>query len=71
MNFRASILWLLAGGLAASTFWNVRLLNQLERAEPAPPSVPAASTSPLPTRIVSRLSLSDEQCELIRCCGMT
>ncbi|MHC4513802.1 MAG: hypothetical protein ACYTGW_05455 [Planctomycetota bacterium] len=68
MKYRALIPWLIAGGLVASTLWNVQLLSQLERVEAKSPT---ASTETLPARVVSRLSLSAEQCEAIRCCGVT
>ena len=68
MKVRALIPWLIAGGLVASTLWNVQLLSQLERVEA---KSPAANTDTLPARIVSRLGLSAEQCETIRGCGMT
>ena len=82
MNLRTTITgvlpWLLAGGLVASTFWNYQLLSRVESLE-SRAAAPAKTivrpcgkvVSELPRLLVTRLQLTEEQCEQIRGCSMT
>lgn len=78
MNTRSLIPWILAGGLAASTVFNLGLTRRLNDVETVlegyrSKNETRAATTPaaLPGRLVSKLGLTREQCEMIRGCSMT
>ena len=62
--------WVLAGGLVASTIWNLQLVQRLESVE-ARLEAPAPTTPEIPGRVIAELGLTEQQCELIRGCSMT
>ena len=75
---RSLIPWMLVGGLVASTVFNLTLTQRLNDVETrleqyrdrfATPTV--ATPVALPGRLVSKLGLTHEQCEMIRGCSMT
>ena len=70
MKISALLPWVLAGGLAASTIWNLQLVQRLDEVE-ARLDRPAPSAPKIPGRIVAELGLTDQQCEMIRGCSMT
>ncbi len=70
MKINALIPWVLAGGLAASTIWNLQLVRRLDDIE-AHLDQPTQAAPAIPGRVVSELGLTDQQCEMIRGCSMT
>ena len=82
MNLRDLIPWVLAGSLAASTFANFYLLDRIDKldkldagaqTEASKQTRGITTTRPvvLPIRIVTRLGLTKQQCEMIEGCTMT
>ena len=69
MKTSAMLPWILAGGLVASTIWNLQLIRRIEDVETRL-SAPATTTPKLPSRVVAALGLTEEQCEMIRGCSM-
>ena len=70
MKINTLLPWVLAGGLVASTLWNLQLVRRLENIE-AHLDRPTQAAPAIPVRIVSELGLTDQQCEIIRGCSMT
>lgn len=69
MKASALLPWILAGGLAASTVWNLQLLRRIEDVE-ARLAEPTPTLPKIPGRVVAALGLTDQQCEMIRGCSM-
>ena len=69
MKINSLLPWVLAGGLAASTIWNLQLVRRLEDIE-AHLDRPTPAAAAIPVRVVSELGLTDQQCEIIRGCSM-
>ena len=70
MKYSTLLPWALAGGLVASTIWNLQLVRRLDDVEARLES-PTQSAPKIPGRIVTQLGLTDQQCEMIRGCSMT
>jgi hypothetical protein len=69
MKASALLPWVLAGGLAASTVFNLLLMRRLDAVEASlstPTPTPATDAAlALPGRIISKLGLTDQQCARI------
>ncbi len=74
MKVQDLVPWILAGGLAASTIFNIQLMRRLDEvetrlSEPAPASSTDASMT-LPDPLVSKLGLTEQQCNRIVDCSV-